>query len=139
MYSSLERAKPVGLALVVEDDSTSSFVMLRFLQRHGVLSHVAENGAQCLDLAENFSYDIILLDSLLPDVHASEVIVRLRTTGMNQRTLIIGISADGSSANERMMREAGCDEFLVKPLNWPSVSQALSKWPGWPEHSGPRE
>ena len=52
MRNTVQGARPTGLALVVEDDPTSSFLILRFLQRLGVLSHVAENGAQCLDLAD---------------------------------------------------------------------------------------
>lgn len=125
MTTDSSRLSATAVALVVEDDPTCLFLILRFLQKYHIMCHVAENGAQCLDLVENFEYDLIVIDCILPDVHASEVVRRLRGGGMSQRAKLVGISADSTSANRQAMADAGCEDFWVKPIDWKVAHETL--------------
>lgn len=77
---------------------------------------VAPNGTEGLNLAELNSYDVIVLDSILPDITGTEICHELRTRG--NTTPIIGLSVRGETTSKIRFLNAGADDYLTKPFSF---------------------
>jgi len=110
--------------LVVEDDTTS----LRYFQ--SVLGQIfsnlyfAETGNEALSLYHSESPDIILMDIGLPDINGLEVIRKIREEDANVK--IIVQTAFAMEEDEQKAREAGCNDFLSKPVKTHLLLKKLS-------------
>jgi DNA-binding response OmpR family regulator len=98
--------------LVVEDKQVMADSIARSLRREGMAVDVAYDGAQALELNEINSYEVVLLDRDLPQVHGDEVCRRL--AGRPARILML-TAAD--SIDDRVDGlTLGADDYLVKPF-----------------------
>ena len=105
--------------LLVEDDECMTSALLRGLSTHRYLINTAPNGQTGLDLAKSFTYDVILLDVLLPDLNGLNLCRQLRVQGC--QTPILMLSAKGKSSDRVLGLEAGADDYLVKPFELSEV------------------
>jgi CheY-like chemotaxis protein len=116
----------LGMAsiLIVEDDD-ALFILLKFsLEREGHLVSRATDGISGLEKAQEEAPDIIVMDMRLPALAGWELARQLKAMPETQSTPIIGLSA--SADLERKARDAGCEEFLLKPFS-PSTLNVLVK------------
>ena len=116
-------AQPRRVLLVDDNrDLAESLAVLLRLNRHEVA--VAPNGQAALRLAENFHPDVALIDIGLPGMSGYEVAHRLRESGCRAR-LIAVTGYGGQEAHDRS-REAGFDDYYVKPLDPASLDRLLA-------------
>lgn len=100
--------------LLVEDDATvCNFIEKRFLES-GHAIEVEEQGKRGLYLAQNKSYDVIILDRMLPELDGLSIIKTLKSTG--NVTPIIILSALGDVDDRVIGLKSGGDDYLVKPF-----------------------
>jgi two-component system copper resistance phosphate regulon response regulator CusR len=99
--------------LLVEDESKAARFLVKGLKEQGFFTDVAETGTAGLRLAESNSYDIILLDIMLPGMDGWEVLRILRFKG-NQTPVIFLTAKDAVDERVRGL-EMGGDDYLVKP------------------------
>jgi two-component system OmpR family response regulator len=100
--------------LVVEDDAAVAEHLLRSLKAAGhTVDHAAE-GRAGLMLAGGETYDVILLDRMLPGVDGMTILRTLRGGGV-QTPILIVTSLDGIDDRVEGL-EAGGDDYLVKPF-----------------------
>ena len=110
--------------LIIEDDDALVTLLKYSLERDGhTISH-ASDGLRGLELAQEEQPDLILMDMRLPEMAGWEVARRLKAMPEMQATPIIGLSAGADL--ERKARDAGCEEFLLKPFS-PSTLNTLVK------------
>ncbi len=74
----------------------------------------ASNGTECLDLIKKNTYDLVLLDIMLPDVSGFELCREIRR-GSN--CPIFFITALGNEENIIKGYDLGCDDYIVKPFS----------------------
>ena len=100
--------------LLVEDEpKTASYLKLGLTQA-GFTVHVAVDGWEGLDLARTESYDLVLLDVMLPGLDGWEVIRRLR---LENKTVPVLFLTARDEVNDRVKGlELGADDYLVKPF-----------------------
>ena len=103
--------------LIVEDnlDGVHSLVLLLREMGHNV--EYAINGYSALDLAKSFRPEVVLLDLQLPDVSGFEVCRRLKRDAALARTRFIALTAFAQDSYQQAAEKAGCDLFLVKPVD----------------------
>ena len=104
--------------LVVDDSPTSLFLMTRMLDQRGHSTDSACDGAEAVDAFERDTFDVILMDIMMPGVDGLEAtrVIRARDAGSTQRPLIVGVSAFTDQANMDRSRDAGMDALLEKPI-----------------------
>ena len=104
--------------LVVDDSPTSLFLMTRMLDQRGHSTDSACDGAEAVDAFERDTFDVILMDIMMPGVDGLEAtrVIRARDAGSTQRPLIVGVSAFTDQANMDRGRDAGMDALLEKPI-----------------------
>lgn len=107
--------------LIVEDNPDNADMLLRRLVRKGFQVTVAVDGRQGLSMAAAENPDIILMDLSLPEIDGWEATRRLKADAELARIPVIVLSAHASSNDRLSAFSAGCDEFEVKPLNFPRL------------------
>jgi two-component system OmpR family response regulator len=100
--------------LLVEDDERLARLTARYLQEHGVVVTVARTGTEGLAEAARHTYDVILLDLMLPGRDGLEVCRELR---MRSDVPIIMVTARGEEIDRVLGLETGADDYLPKPYS----------------------
>jgi two-component system OmpR family response regulator len=100
--------------LVVEDSSKMASLLRRGLTEEGYVVDVVSNGVDAVWLAEEESFDAIVLDVVLPDIDGFEVCRRLRRAGRWAPLLMLTARDDVSDRVRGL--DAGADDYLTKPF-----------------------
>lgn len=103
--------------LLVDDQELNRDVLAHRLNKSGYKITSVTNGQEALTLLKNNSFDLILLDIMMPDISGIEVLKELRSMDLHKNSPVIMITAldDVNTVNECM--DAGANDYLTKPLN----------------------
>jgi CheY-like chemotaxis protein len=113
--------------LLVEDNEMNRDMLSRRLIRSGYEVVLALDGAQGLALAASEAPDVVLMDMSLPVLDGWEA-TRLLKSDPKTRTLpVIALTAHAMAGDEAKARQAGCDDFDTKPVEY---TRLLSKIEG---------
>lgn len=100
--------------LVVEDDPDINNLLCRIVTDAGYDCRPAFSGSEAALLAEQYSYDLVLLDLMLPGLTGEEFIARLR----ERKTMpIIVLSAKAGTEARVNVLKLGADDFIPKPFD----------------------
>ena len=100
--------------LAVEDEPDLLASLLRSLRDEGYATDGAADGPDGLFKAENFEYDAIVLDLMLPGMDGWEVLRRLRRT---KKTPVLILTARDAVRDRVTGLDTGADDYLVKPFD----------------------
>lgn len=100
--------------LIIEDNAPLRIAVSQFLGEAGYLIDSATTGDEGLWAADGNSYDLILLDLMLPNLDGMELLRRLRSKG--NPVHIVVISARDGLEDRLEALDAGADDYLVKPF-----------------------
>lgn len=102
--------------LVAEDDRKISSFLRKGFAQEGYVVEVADNGDDALALASRESFDVVVLDLLLPRMDGWTVIQRLRAARVKTPVLIL--SARGQVEDRVRGLQLGADDYLPKPFSF---------------------
>ncbi len=100
--------------LVVDDEARIREVVQYALEREGYRVTAVEDGQAALDAVAQHSFDLIVLDVMLPQLDGLEVCRRIRT---QQATPILFLSARSDEIDRVLGLELGGDDYLTKPFS----------------------
>lgn len=101
--------------LIVEDDNLVAESISLALKKEGISSDIEAYGEEVIDLLKTYSYDLIILDLMLPDINGYDVLEKIRTAEDNIPVLIL--SGLQEADNKIKGLSSGADDYLVKPFN----------------------
>jgi DNA-binding response OmpR family regulator len=110
-----KRDEQSGLILLVEDNRGISEMVGEFLERRGYSVDYAADGVTGLHLAVSNSYDVIVLDLMLPGIDGIEVCRKLRQDA-KKSTPVLMLTARDTIEDKVSGLDAGADDYLVKPF-----------------------
>lgn len=116
--------------LVVEDEHKIANSIKRGFEQETWATDVAYDGESGYDLASSESYDVIVLDLMLPKMDGMEMCKKLREEGIH--TPILMLTARGELADKVGGLNSGADDYLVKPFAFEELLarvKALSRRP----------
>lgn len=115
--------------LMVEDNPLNTFVGIRLFKNWGIELHTAENGRAALELLNQNSYHLILMDLQMPEIDGFETtrIIRLMSDPEKANIPILAISADGEQPIQLRAIEAGMNGFILKPFDPEEMRKMLKK------------
>ncbi|HOW96714.1 MAG TPA: response regulator transcription factor [Kiritimatiellia bacterium] len=108
--------------LVVEDEPRLLNNLARALREEGYAVDTAADGADGLGKAEEYDYDAIVLDLLLPRLNGLDVLRRLRA--LKKTPVLILTAVDGTKDRVRGL-DLGADDYLAKPFDLPELLSRL--------------
>jgi two-component system, sensor histidine kinase and response regulator len=114
--------------LVAEDDETNATAARMILEQLGCSVDVAPDGARAVDYFRARDYDLILMDSQMPQMDGIEATVRIRAMPGGQTTPIVGTTAGESHL---ACLQSGMNEIVPKPFVFERMRYVLSRWTNW--------
>ena len=117
------------LILIVDDEPHSASALAMLLQAHGHVSHVASDGQQACDSAEDLRPEVILLDLSLPDLSGYDVCRHIRSQDWTTNPFIVAVTGWGQQSDRQRTQEAGFDLHLVKPIDPEELLRVLNQRP----------
>jgi DNA-binding response OmpR family regulator len=104
--------------LVVDDEESIRLLVRRILESIPALEVTLADGCEeALRLAAERSYDLILLDLLMPGVGGIEVLNRIRGASLNRATPVIIVSVMSDQATKVVCKSLGASDYVVKPID----------------------
>ena len=100
--------------LIVEDEPKTAAYLKRGLEENGFVADVAENGEDGSHLAQTRSYDLIILDAMLPGRDGWSIITDLRRKAI--ATPVLFLTARDAVHDRVKGLDLGADDYLVKPF-----------------------
>ncbi len=114
--------------LIVEDDDANLFLLEKFIQRFGGISHPARSGLEAINACKTQHFDVILMDLNMPNLDgfdATRAIVA--GEGINKDTPIVAVTADTTDGIERRCKKVGMKYYISKPLRHETIVNVLNK------------
>ena len=115
-----------GKVLVAEDNLVNQKTIMALLKKVGLETTLACNGQEAVDMAEHHEYDLIFMDIQMPVMNGYQAMTILRDR--NYPTPIIALTANVMNSDMAECFEAGCSEFLGKPIVRTNLLNILDKY-----------
>jgi adenylate cyclase len=122
----IELATHEATLLVVDDGDSNRDLLKRRLDKQGFKVDVAENGRKALQMIREKTYDLILLDILMPEMNGYQVLAELKADKELSRIPIIMISALDEIDGVVRCIEMGAEDYLQKPFNQVILNAKIS-------------
>ncbi len=110
--------------LLVEDDRSISRFIAKGLKEKGYVVDVSPDGEEGLQLMLNQSYDLVILDILLPGLNGYEILKAMRDRKVG--TPVICLTAKGEQEDIVQGLELGADDYLVKPFSFAELQARIA-------------
>lgn len=115
------------LVLVAEDDESSYLYLENVFTRRNIKLLRAKNGIQAVELSKsNPDIQLILMDLKMPEMDGFEATRQIKS--FRPDVPVIAITAFAMSGDERKAMEAGCDDYLPKPLKLVTLMKKLENY-----------
>jgi CheY-like chemotaxis protein len=116
--------------LIVEDVPYNLELLVQLLEEDYSLV-TARDGAAGVEMAAREKPDLILMDMSLPVLDGWEAVRRLKADPTLRHIPVIGLSAHAMSGDREKALQAGCDDYLTKPIDenqlWAKLGVFLGK------------
>ena len=119
------KRQPDMRALVVDDDLEIALLVQKILQSRGVEVVLAPNGREALCLARKESFDLIILDIMMPGVDGTSVLAELRRRPEHDGARIVMLTARGEPRDAKETSRIGADAYVTKPFTMNDLLKAI--------------
>ncbi len=125
MLPDKQPATLAGLSILVADDEDSSFrAAERILNSFGVSIVRARNGKEAVEVySSNESIGLIIMDIKMPVMNGIEATRLIRS--INNNVPVIAISAFAMPGDRKVYHDAGCNDYIQKPLREETLIAAI--------------
>lgn len=105
-----------GSLLVVDDNVTNRDLLTRQLARHGYMVATAKDGREALQQMERQTFDLVLLDVIMPNMDGVEALRRIKADERLRDTSVIMLSSIDEVDSAVRCLQLGAEEYLSKPV-----------------------
>jgi CheY-like chemotaxis protein len=115
--------------LSAEDNATNQELVVTVMKKMGYAIDAVENGKKALEIMEQNTYDIILMDVQMPVMNGMEATYEiLNRYAENERPFIIAVTANAMPGDRERFLNAGMVDYLSKPIRFKDVQDVLIRW-----------
>ncbi len=119
---------PDARILIVDDNEMNLEVISALMSETGIRIVTALSGNECIRILRDNSFDVILLDQMMPGMSGSQTLEAIRTQHIADGTPIIALTADAIvGARENYIRE-GFTDYLSKPVIYEELENILIRY-----------
>ncbi len=111
--------------LIAEDNDSNYMLMTYILKKHYEFTR-ARNGQECVDMVESEKPDMVFMDLKMPILNGLEATRKIRES--NTDIPIIALTANAFDTDREEAMEAGCNDFLSKPISSQKCLETIAKF-----------
>mgnify|MGYP006295184543 CR=1 FL=1 len=114
--------------LIVEDDEVSIIYLTEILNNEGKTYEIAETGEDAIELIQkdHTNFKVVLMDIGLPGINGYDTTIKIKSIQPDIK--IVAQTAYAFSGDREKCMEAGCDDYLTKPLLKSKVMSIIKKY-----------
>ncbi len=116
--------KPYSLLIVDDEERFANMLAMR-LNLRGCDCEVCYNGQDAIDIIQEKTFDLVLLDLRLPDIYGTDVLAGIKE--INAKIPVIIVTAHGTEKDRQLCIQLGAYAFMHKPLNIEELTPILKK------------
>jgi CheY-like chemotaxis protein len=111
--------------ILIAEDNESNFILMTYILKRDYQYVRAKNGKEAVEMVEKGGIDVVLMDIKMPVMDGLEATKAIRE---NHPDLpIVALTANAFDSDRQLALEAGCTEFLSKPVSREKCLNTLSK------------
>ncbi|MDR2551635.1 MAG: response regulator [Treponema sp.] len=118
--------------LLVDDITTNLYVATRLLNLYHLDVDTCTSGTEALERIKNGSYDLVLMDHMMPGMDGIETAAAIRAMGREEsrfRNLpLVALTANAMSGMREMFLQQGFNDYLAKPIEIAKLNEILERW-----------
>lgn len=103
--------------LVADDVRLDREILRSFLEKEGYRVSCAEDGLDALDMMDAQSFDLVILDIMMPRMYGSKVLIKMRENPMLRHIPVIMMTSIDDVESAAQCIEHGADDYMTKPHN----------------------
>lgn len=112
--------------LVVDDNKLNLKVATRMLEKYDIDVYLCESGQECIDkINSGVSYDLILMDDMMPKLSGSEVLKKLKEN-KDFKIPVVMLTANAITGMKEKYLSNGFDDYLAKPIDQLELVRVLN-------------
>jgi two-component system, sensor histidine kinase and response regulator len=125
-------ASSAPLVLIAEDNEINQAVAKALLTRSGLLTAIAHNGREALEMALANDYAAVLMDCQMPELDGYDATRAIRDAEGARHVPIIAMTAHSMPGDRERCLAAGMDDYLSKPVRAGQLQAVIERWvPGY--------
>ncbi len=113
--------------LVVEDNELNQKIVSEMLRNYGFEVGIVNNGLECLQILEDNSFDLILLDMQMPIMDGYETAQLIREDKTIKHLPIIAMTAHAMTGDRELCLASGCTSYIAKPFKSEELVAEIKK------------
>jgi signal transduction histidine kinase/CheY-like chemotaxis protein len=115
--------------LIVDDDVRNVFALTSALELRGLTVLYADNGAEGIRLlTEHPEVDVVLMDSMMPDLDGNETTRRIRALPQGRDLPVVFLTAKAMPGDRESSLAAGATEYVTKPVDLDDLLGLMATW-----------
>ncbi|MHA7901038.1 MAG: response regulator [Henriciella sp.] len=119
--------KPAQKVLIVEDNALNMRLFSDLLEASGYETMQCVDGAKAVGLALETQPNLIIMDIQLPEVSGLDITRWLKDDERTAKIPVLAVTAFAMRTDEMLVREAGCEGYLSKPIQVRSFLQTVDE------------
>lgn len=119
--------EPAYRILLADDEELSRKLLIKVLAPLGMELREAVNGAEALELWQNWQPHLIFMDVRMPVMDGHQLVIHIRQTGGDQKTVIIALTAAAFEEDRITLLNEGCHDFIRKPFRKTEIYEKLAQ------------
>ncbi|MBQ8317116.1 MAG: response regulator [Lachnospiraceae bacterium] len=116
---------PTATILVVDDHEMNLMVMKNLLKESQVQVTTCGSGKECIELMIKNSYDIVMLDHMMPEMNGIETLELIIKKNLKRESRIVALTANAIVGVKEMYLSKGFDDYLSKPIDTIKLEKLL--------------
>lgn len=113
--------------LIVDDNKINLKVASRLLENYRLDITTVESGALCIDKVNSNTYDLILMDDMMPNMSGVETLHKLKEID-GFTTPVVALTANAVTGMKEKYLNDGFDDYLAKPINRDELNNIVAKY-----------
>ena len=101
--------------LLVAEDNDSNYILMTYILKKAYQYERAKNGLEAVEMVEKGEYNLVLMDIKMPVMNGLEATKRIKE--IRPELPIIAVTANAFDSDRQAAFDAGCDDFLSKPIS----------------------
>jgi len=111
--------------ILVAEDNDSNFILMSYILKKYYQYDRAKNGKEAVEKVEQGGFDLVLMDIKMPVMDGLEATKQIKAS--HPDLPVIALTANAFDSDRALALEAGCNDFLSKPVSGEACISAIKK------------